>query len=97
MLSWGDVNSRLNRLVRDGVIAQYSTNLASRLDASELLVIVAPGLAAPKAAGRLTSEDALRARVALTLAGTAPKVTITIAPASPAGSAACNLAETLGP
>lgn len=96
MVSWGDVNARLNRLVRDGVIARFSTNLASRSDVSELSVTVVPGPAAPEAAGRLTSADALRSRVAVTLDGIAQKVTVTIAPATPAGPAARNSAETLG-
>jgi hypothetical protein len=78
MASWGDLNARLNRLVRDGVISGFRTNLATRPDLSSLRITVAPGPAAPVAAGRLTAADALRARVALALGGIAPEAAVTV-------------------
>jgi hypothetical protein len=85
MLSWGDLNARLNRLVREGVISGFRTNLATRPDVSTLMITVAPGPAAPAAAGRLTGADSLRARVALALDGVAPPAAIRVAKTLPDG------------
>jgi hypothetical protein len=73
MASWGDLNARLNRLVREGVISGFRTNLASRPDPSELAIVVMPGrdsVAIP--------ADALRRHIGAALAGIAPDAAITV-------------------
>jgi hypothetical protein len=101
MPSWGDLNARLNRLVREGVISGFRTNLATRPDPADLAIIVTPGPAAPSPIGRLAAVDALRARVAAALGGIAPESAITIEDPLPAGPQPApgprNSAETLGP
>jgi hypothetical protein len=101
MPSWGDLNARLNRLVREGVISGFRTNLATRPDPADLAIIVTPGPAAPPPVGRLAAEEALRARVAAALGGIAADSAIAIEDASSAGSqpgpGPRNSAETLGP
>jgi hypothetical protein len=42
MATWGDINLVLNRLVREGVITAFWTNLAEPRAAANLQVIVAP-------------------------------------------------------
>ena len=83
MPSWGDLNARLNRLVREGVISGFRTNLASRPDPSMLAISIAPGPAAPGAVGRLDAEKALCARVAAALDGVVPPTAITVEAAPP--------------
>ena len=78
MPSWGDLNARLNRLVRQGVISGFRTNLASRPDPASLTIAVVPGAAAPKPPGSSTSAEALRAWVSSALSGIAPQATITV-------------------
>jgi hypothetical protein len=39
MASWGDINSVLNRLVREGVITGFSTNLSRRSEPVALHVV----------------------------------------------------------
>jgi hypothetical protein len=43
LTSWGAVNAVLNRLVRDGVITAFRTNIADRRSALGLHVIVTAG------------------------------------------------------
>jgi hypothetical protein len=76
--SWGALNARLNRLVREGVIAGFRTNLAARPGPGSLTVAVVPGVAAPAPPTGLSAASALRARIALTLADVAPDVAISI-------------------
>lgn len=42
LTSWGAINAVLNRLVRDGVIAAFRTNVADRRSALGFQVIVTP-------------------------------------------------------
>ena len=40
MTSWGSINAVLNRLVREGVITAFKTNIADRQSAAGLHVVV---------------------------------------------------------
>lgn len=56
MTSWGSINAVLNRLVREGVIAAFKTNIADRQNALGLHVVVAP----PGAPDDATAENVRR-------------------------------------
>ena len=78
MPSWGDLNARLNRLVRQGVISGFRTNLATRPDPRSLTIVVVPGTAAPKLPGEGSAAEAVRDRVRAVLAGIAPDAAISV-------------------
>ena len=73
MASWGDINAVLNRLVREGTIAGFWTNLGEAPTPFGLHVIVAPVGPVDQAG----AED-LRARVAQRLEPLAADVTVTV-------------------
>ena len=75
----GNVNATLNRLCRDGVIAEFKTNLMSPSKEWGLHVIVAP----PE---ELVGEriEALRGKVAEALEPLSTAVTVTVTPKSSA-------------
>ena len=73
MTSWGSINAVLNRLVREGVITAFKTNIADRRSALGLHVIVT----APTADDRAKAE-AVRRQVARALALLNEGVTVTI-------------------
>jgi hypothetical protein len=97
MASWGDLNARLNRLVREGVISGFRTNLADRPDLSQLAVVVIPGRDS-----LATHPEDLRRHIGAALAGIAPDAAITVeehqaAPRARKPERARNSAETLEP
>jgi hypothetical protein len=73
MSSWGAVNAVLNRLVRDGVITAFKTNIADGRSALGLHVIVT----APGTDNRARAED-VRRQVAGELAPLVEGATVTI-------------------
>ena len=73
MTSWGSINIVLNRLVREGVITAFKTNIADRRSALGLHVIVT----APGVEDRARAE-AVRRRVARELAPVAGDATVTV-------------------
>ena len=76
MASWGDLNARLNGLVRAGIISAFRTNVGTRAPGSELAVVVRPPEGAPAAAEG--DHANLRRRVGLALATIAPGARISI-------------------
>jgi hypothetical protein len=70
--SWGSINAVLNRLVGEGVITAFKTNIADRRSGPGLHVIVtAPGVDRAKA-------ETVRRRVARELAPLSEDATVTI-------------------
>jgi hypothetical protein len=91
--SWGDLNARLNRLVREGIISSFRTNLATRPEPSQLAVAVTPGATASPP----SADEELRRRVAAALAAVAPHAAITVEDSSAASEREPrNSAETRG-
>lgn len=80
MGSWGDVNVALNRLVREGVITGFRTNLAQP-DRSSGLHVVAGAAVAGVGETFDDAVEAVRERVALELARVTEEATVTIEPA----------------
>lgn len=66
MASWGDVNAALNRLVREGVITGFKTNLASPDRSSGLHVVAKAAVVVDESAAGYDSAkvEAVRDRVA---------------------------------
>ena len=73
MTSWGSINAVLNRLVREGVITSFKTNIADRQSALGLHVIVT----APAAEEHTIAEE-VRRRVSGELEALAEGVTVTV-------------------
>ncbi|HEX2135581.1 MAG TPA: hypothetical protein VHG30_06685 [Microvirga sp.] len=73
MALWGDVNVAMNRLVAEGVIARFGTNLAARRPLLALHVVVSPP-------GPVDTEGAERIRglVAAALEPLTEDVTVTV-------------------
>jgi hypothetical protein len=68
--SWGDINLTLNRMVREGVISKFKTNLSSPDRSSGLTVAITPG-----ATGGV---EEIRERVAAELEALVEGVVVTI-------------------
>lgn len=77
MGSWGDVNVALNRLVREGVITGFKTNLAQPDRSGGLHVIAG----APVADTDEEAAEAVRDRVMRELSRVTEEATVTIEPA----------------
>jgi predicted TIM-barrel enzyme len=73
MATWGDINLVLNRLVREGVIAGFWTNLAEPRAALGMQVIVAPATDVDDAAA-LAIQELVRDK----LARCAPEAVVTV-------------------
>jgi hypothetical protein len=73
MASWGDINSILNRLVREGEIGSFWTNLGDPKTALGLHVIVTP----PRVVGD-EEAAALRGRVEFALGRLNAGATVTV-------------------
>ncbi len=76
MASWGDLNARLNGLVRAGIISAFRTNVGTRAPGAELAVVVRPPNGTPD--GAEGDHANLRRRVGLALATIAPGARISI-------------------
>jgi hypothetical protein len=68
--SWGDINLTLNRLVREGIISGFKTNLSSPDRISGLSVVIVPNPAG--------EADEIKARVLADLEALIDDVTVTI-------------------
>jgi len=68
----GDINAVLNRLVREGVISAFETNLGARAEPHGVRVIVTPTSASNREVVRRTVADALSAQ--------AEHITVTVKP-----------------
>ncbi len=73
MALWGDINVALNRLVAQGVIARFWTNLGDRNALLSVHVIVAPSAPVDEA-----GVEAIRKAVSAVLTPILEEVTITI-------------------
>jgi hypothetical protein len=71
--SWGSINAVLNRLVREGVITAFKTNIADRRSALGLHVIVTGSGVDDRA-----QAEALRRRVARELEPLSEGATVTV-------------------
>jgi hypothetical protein len=81
MASWGDINAVLNRLVREGTITAFWTNLGGTKPPLVLHVIVSPfGPADDR------SAKALRLQIQDALAPWAPDASVTVDRSAPAGN-----------
>lgn len=61
--SWGDINLTLNRLVREGVIATFKTNLSSPDRTGGVSVVITPGLEGEAETARLRVANDLDALI----------------------------------
>ena len=77
--SWGDINLTLNRMVREGVIAGFKTNLSSPDRSAGLRVTITPP---PSAEGREAEE--IRSRVEADLEALVEGVVVTMDQHEPA-------------
>jgi hypothetical protein len=68
--SWGDINLTLNRLVREGIISGFKTNLSSPDRISGLSVMITTNPAGP--------VDEIKARVLSDLEALIDDVTVTV-------------------
>jgi hypothetical protein len=85
MASWGDVNAALNRLVREGVITGFKTNLANPDRGPELLVAATATVVADSDAAGYdrAAVESIREVVANRLAALVENARVTIEPALP--------------
>ena len=85
MASWGDVNAALNRLVREGVITGFRTNLADPARGPELRVAAtAPVVLDANAADYDgAAVESVRQAVASRLGSLVEEACVTIEPALP--------------
>ena len=85
MASWGDVNAALNRLVREGVITGFRTNLANPERGSELLVAATAPVVLDSSAAEYdrAAVESVRQEVASRLSVLVENARVTIEPALP--------------